>query len=210
MSTSVAADAGGLPEDVEVTSTPREPVSDPTLGIRVPVTPSGSPPHRLVAIGDSLFQGFQSGAVYHTDLSVPAILAEELGVLERFRYPRYGGMGGLPVNIELLVRDLEERFGENVDLWEVPLALFRARQWMDEVEDYWEQGPGSLIPQLTGINNNLAMHGWDLRDALDLTAERCLARLREAKDDLVQQMVENDSERAALRVYRRPPNRPGR
>ena len=31
--------------------------------------------------------------------------------LDRFRFPRYGGPGGLPLNIELLLRTLEERFG---------------------------------------------------------------------------------------------------
>lgn len=203
MSSSVSGEqlAPGLPDDVAVATTPREPVSDPTLGVSVQVTPVGNPPHRLVTIGDSLFHGFQSGAVFHTALSVPAIVAAELGSLERFRYPSYGGTGGLPLNIELLFRDLEQRFGEQVDFWEVPLALFRARQWMDEVEDYWERGAGSFIPQLTAINDNLAMYGWDLRDALDITATTCLDRLREPKDDLIEQIVENDSERAALRVY---------
>ncbi|HKB36555.1 MAG TPA: hypothetical protein VKD72_08885, partial [Gemmataceae bacterium] len=62
--------APGVPDDVVITLTPREPVSDPTLGIPVQVSADGQPPHRLVTIGDSLFHGFQSGAVFHTDLSV--------------------------------------------------------------------------------------------------------------------------------------------
>jgi len=86
---------------------PRGPVSDPALGRDVQVDARGVPPHRLVAIGDSVLQGFQSGAVFHTDVSVPAIVAYELGWLRRFRYPRYAGPGGLPLNIELLLRDLE-------------------------------------------------------------------------------------------------------
>lgn len=47
----VAAAAGG----------PRVPQFDPTVGIPV-VPPGGDAPHRLVVIGDSLSQGFQSGA----------------------------------------------------------------------------------------------------------------------------------------------------
>jgi hypothetical protein len=193
--------AGGVPDDVVITTTSREPVSDPTLGISVELTRGGEPPHRLVTIGDSLFHGFQSGAVFHTDLSVPSIIAYELGWLDQFRYPVYGGPGGLPLNIELLLRELEQRFGTRLDWWEVPLALFGARQWMDEVEDYWERGPGSAISQVTAIKHNLAMYGWDLRDALEVTARISQDRLGHPKDDLIQQIVENDSQRAALRVY---------
>lgn len=190
-----------IPDDVHVTRTARVPVTDPGLGIDVRPNRRGTPPHRLVAIGDSLFHGFQSGAVYQTDLSVPAIVAYELGCLDAFRYPVYGGPGGLPINIELLLRELQRRYGEQLSWWEVPLALFSGRQWMDVLEDYWERGPGSAIPQLTGINHNLAMYGWDLRDALDQTVQGCLDRLTEPKDDLVTQIIEHNSERAALRVY---------
>src|SRR5512132_3615235 len=198
--------APGVPDDVVITLTPREPVSDPTLGIPVQVSAVGQPPHRLVTIGDSLFHGFQSGAVFHTDLSVPAIIAYELGWFDQFRFPLYGGPGGLPVNIELLLRELEQRFGTRLDWWEAPMALFRGRQWMDQVEDYWERGPGSVVPQLTAINHNLAIYGWDLRDALGITAKVCIDQLRRPKDDLIHQIVENDSQRAALRVYPTAPN----
>jgi hypothetical protein len=189
-----------VPDDVKIRTSPREPVSDPTLGIAVEVSRRGRPPHRLVTIGDSLLHGFQSGAVFHTDISAPAIVAYELGWPD-FRYPRYGGPGGLPLNIEVLLRELEQWFGPRLDWWEVPLALVRARQWMDEVEDYWERGPGSRVPELTAIKHNLAVYGWDLRDALDLTAQACRDRLHSPKDDLVKQLVEDDSQRAALQVY---------
>ena len=113
--------APGVPDDVVITLTPREPVSDPTLGIPVQVSAVGQPPHRLVVIGDSLSHGFQSGAIFNTDLSFPAIIAYELGWLDHFRYPRYGGPGGLPLNIEYLLRDLEDRFGAEISRWEPPL-----------------------------------------------------------------------------------------
>jgi hypothetical protein len=190
-----------VPDDVDVTRTPRAPVADPALGLDVRTNWSGTPPHRLVTIGDSLFHGFQSGAVYQTDLSVPAIIAYELGCLHTFRRPTYGGPGGLPINIELLVRTLEQRYGDQLSWWEVPAALFSARQWMDVLEDYWERGPGSVVPDVTGVNHNLAMYGWDLRDALHQTGQACRDRLAKPKDDLVTQIVENNTERAALRVY---------
>ncbi|MCJ0902112.1 hypothetical protein [Rhodococcus sp. ARC_M6] len=181
---------------------PRVPQFDSTLGISV--APSvGSARHRLVAIGDSLSQGFQSGAVFNTDLSYPAIIAYQLGWFDQFRFPRYGGPGGLPLNIELLLRTLEERFGTTTDLWEIPLALFAARGFMDQVEDHWERGPGSFAPTFSAINHNLSVYGWDLRDALTKTAASCEAAMHQPHDDVLSQIVENNGERAALRVLPR-------
>jgi hypothetical protein len=67
------------PEEVVVKGFPREPVEDPTLGIEVDRGTEGRPRNRLVTIGDSLTHGFQSGAIFNTDISWPAIVARELG-----------------------------------------------------------------------------------------------------------------------------------
>ncbi len=179
----------------------RVPVTDPTLGIPVTVTEEGEPLHRLVVLGDSLAHGFQSGSVFHTDLSFPAIIAYELGCLDRYRYPRYAGFGGLPLNLELLVRRLEASYGADMDPWEEALALFSVRSFMDRVEDYWERGPGTAVPALTGYLHDLAVYGWDLRDVLDRTARTCRDDIGRPHDDLVKQVVENNGDRAALRVY---------
>jgi hypothetical protein len=190
-----------VPADVSIVASAPAPVDDPTLGIPVSINRSNTPPHRLVTIGDSLFHGFQSGAVYQTDLSVPAIIAYELGWLDSFRHPTYGGPGGLPLNVEVLLRHLQQQFGLVVDWWEIPPALFSGRRWLDELEDYWERGAGSAVTAVTAINHNLAVYGWDLRDALTETAQTCLDRLTAPKDNLVNQVIENNGERAALRVY---------
>src|SRR3954462_5194132 len=191
----------GTPDDVrEEAEKPqaRVPQFDPTLGEAVAVETSGTPPARLVVLGDSLSHGFQSGAVFNTDLSWPAIVARELGWAD-YRYPRYGGPGGIPLNIEYILRDLEQRYGSKVSAWELPGALFRARALMDEIEDYWERGPGATVPIVTGINHDLAVYGWDLRDVLSRTYATCEASLGTPKDDLLSQIVQNNSERAALR-----------
>jgi hypothetical protein len=191
------------PDDVKerVARGLRTPSFDPTLDRPVPTEGKGTPRHRLVVIGDSLSHGFQSGAVFNTDISFPAIIAYELGWLDQYRYPRYPGFGGLPLNLELLLRDLEERFGTTVSAWELPLALFRARAFLDQIEDYWERGPGRLAPLISAYNHALAVYGWDLRDALSKTAARCQAAIEAPNDDLISQLVENNGERAALRVY---------
>lgn len=76
---------------------PREPVTDPTLGIPFGHPEQGQEPrHRLVTIGDSLTHGFQSGAVFNTDLSYPAIIAHELGSAPTSDSPCTRGTEGCP------------------------------------------------------------------------------------------------------------------
>lgn len=179
--------APGTPEDVDVTPEPREPQVDPRVGVprleNPPQDPTEAAPHRLVVIGDSLSHGFQSGAIYNTDISYPAIIASELGWFDSYRYPVYGGPGGLPINIEYLLRDLEDRYGTDISLWETPFAVVRARHLMDQIEDYWERGPGSRPTRMSrGINHDLSVYGWDLRDALARTAGTCRAALQDAED----------------------------
>lgn len=182
----------------------RTPQFDPTCGIPVEVAGrTGTPPHRFVVLGDSLSHGFQSGAVLNTDLSWPAVVAHELGWSDQYRFPVYGGPGGLPLNVELLLRRLEERFGPELSFWEVPMALFAAHSFLDEVEDYWERGPGSQAPRLDAYNHDLAVYGWDLRDVLSRTAKLAEKTLDRPNDAWLRQCVENDSQRAALRVYPR-------
>lgn len=188
------------PPDVNVTLHAREPVWDPTLGVKVAAAGGPAPTHRLVTIGDSLTHGFQSGAIFNTDLSYPAIIAHEMGWLDSFRRPTYPGYGGLPVNLEYLVRELEAEYGEKINWWELAPALFTVRHVMDEIEDYWERGSGSHVPNRKGILHNLAVYGWDLRDTLSRNANVCRQDLAAPKDDLVAQIVENANERAALRV----------
>ena len=191
------------PPDVIVTAQPRRPETDPTLGIPVNVNRQGTPRHRLVTIGDSLTHGFQSGAIFNTSLSYPAMIAKELGWLDKFRYPVYNSPGdGLPLNIERLARDLEQKFGNNIDWWEYVSAALFLQSSMDATEDYWERGDGLRLPNQTKINHNLAVYGWDLRNTISRNADICQQVIANnpPKDDPVQQIVSNHNERAALRV----------
>jgi len=116
------------PPEVVVTMEPRQPVTDPTLGISLAqTTPFSLSTRRLVILGDSISHGFQSGAIYNTDVSYPAIIAWEMGWYEFFRFPTYHGFGGLPLNLEFLARDLEAKFGIALPLWDLPLAYFAVR-----------------------------------------------------------------------------------
>jgi hypothetical protein len=98
--------------------------------------------------------------VFNTDLRYGAIIAYELGCLDEFA-TRYPGRGGLPLNIELLRRDLESRLGSSISAWELPAPRFRARKFIDSVEDYWERGAGRDAPVISADNQPLAVYGWD-------------------------------------------------
>lgn len=191
------------PEDVEIRAQAREPVTDPTLGIPVKVNRQGTPKHRLVTLGDSLTQGFQSGAIFNTKFSYPAIIAREMG-WNQLRYPTYDGPGdGLPLNLEHLARNIEKKFGQSIQWWEFASFLSFVRDYLDKVEDYWEREAGSIPPEPKGkINHNLAVYGWDLRNTLSRTADICKEVLEQnpAKDDYLRQVVEYHNERAAIRV----------
>ncbi len=190
------------PEDVKIQPEAREPITDPTLGIPVQVNRQGTPRHRLVTIGDSLTHGFQSGAIFNTKLSYPAIIAKEMG-WNQLRYPTYNGPAqGLPLNLEHLARQIEKKFGESVQWWEFASFLSFVRDYLDASEDYWERGAGSAFPNQAGINHNLAVYGWDLRNTLSRTADICKSVLDQnpPEDDYLRQVVDYHNERAAIRV----------
>ena len=195
------------PPDVVVTDTLRPRIDDPTLG--VPLGPPGpdvpappaDPAHPLVTVGDSLTHGLTSGAVSRPDLSWPAVLAQCLEV--GFRTPVYGGpLGGLPFNIEGLLRRLQERFGDRISAIEALALPITLQRLADENEDYWERGEGSRPPRTDVPYDNLGIYGWDLRDALSYTGGRAADRIAagSAHDDLLGAVPQNDNDIAAWSV----------
>jgi hypothetical protein len=187
-------------EDPHITFEPHPPYTDPTVGVALP--PKKTPPGkwRLVALGDSLTHGFQSGAIYKTNLSHPAITAFEMGWSSAFRYPTYPGTGGLPLDIETLVRDLEAHFGATIRWWEAPLAAIELYRRLEDIRAYWEFGIGSQPLNEKGLNHNLAIYGWDIRDALSRSIQKCQETRAQEKDPKVVPYVASANEIAALRV----------
>lgn len=200
--------ARDVPDEVEIHATPREPVTDPTLGIDVPRGAAVPVRHRLVTIGDSITQGFMSAAVHRTDLSWPAIAAYEMGLdAEQFTYPTYEwpeGPGGLPLDLERLARAFERRYGPRLDFWEVVSAGLWVRSYMDRIEDHWERGEGARTPPSGPPLSNMAVYGWDVLDPQVQTATAVSARLRRPTSDAVlDQLVERHQDRAAWPVLQR-------
>lgn len=129
---------------------------------------------KLAAIGDSLTQGFQSGAIWNTAWSFPAIVARSLGlsVPIDFRVPSFGNRG-LPLNLERLLYEAEERLparpGDLELLVRLPLLI---QDFIGDVEDYYERGAGAAPAKFGGSYHNLAVWGFAMADALRLTPER--------------------------------------
>jgi hypothetical protein len=191
------------PSDVVVTEQARALITDSTLGIPLA---AGAPPsivarHRLVTVGDSLTHGLTSGAVFFTDRSWPALVADHIGANE-FRFPGYAGpLDGLPLNIEALARRLQDTFGGDLNVIETLRLPFRLQKIVDGNEDYWEGRAAEKPPAPTVRCHNLGIYGWDVRDALSFTAQ--LAATNSAsptKDSLAGALPEHDNDLAAASV----------
>jgi len=175
--------------------------------------------HLLVCIGGSITQGVKSGAVFEPDLSYPAIIAYEMGLSSKeFRYPPFPGKGGLPMNIEYLLRKVDEKYGKGINVWRLPCAILFVRKLMDEVEDYWERGEGAQPLDDPGPFHNLAVFGFDIQDSYQVTAQMCEETISEmpstswarriwngifgknTTDNFVKQIPDQSMMRAARRV----------
>jgi hypothetical protein len=209
-----------IPPDLDIHFEAREPERDPTLGIAVDAgaTRAGPAPHRLVVIGDSISHGFMSAAIFRTEVSWPAIVAYELGLLlappgtvtdrtDVFRYPVYeppNGPGGLPFDIERFLKKLQAQYGTDLSFSELFKAAFFANRHLDAVEDFWERKADAEVPVLAATPHNLSVYGWDVRDILSTSYDAIAADLASypAVDDIVpwRQLVDRDTSRAAMRV----------
>src|SRR4029077_3426323 len=97
-----------------------------------------TPRHPLITVGDSLTHGMSSGAVFHTGLSWPALVARSLGA--GLVVPSYGGpLDGLPLNLEKFLRGLQDRFGVKIEGLEWVSLPGEAHGLADANEDYWER-----------------------------------------------------------------------
>jgi hypothetical protein len=148
-------------------------------------------PAKLVVIGDSISQGFLSGSISKTAISYPAMIAESLNDSDFFM-PDFSGEGGLPLNIENLLRLLANRFGSKTNLVELPLAVLSTLSYLDKVEDYWERGDGILpsqpinknFPQnIKPLHRNLSVWGFEVGDSDTISEGLCRRAIPKAKDD---------------------------
>jgi hypothetical protein len=139
---------------------------------------------KLIAIGDSLTQGFKSGSISQTHLSYPAIIARCLGE-NNFKIPDFSGEGGLPFNLEALLNRLAERYGDRLDWTEFLPAVLTTHSFLDRIEDYWERGVGIQVSNTGPLHHNLAIWGFQLGDAYRISEFVSHQYIPPASDDLL-------------------------
>ncbi|HEX8576448.1 MAG TPA: hypothetical protein VF677_09155 [Flavobacterium sp.] len=130
-------------------------------------------PITLFTIGDSISQGFMSGAAARTDLSYSTILAKILKA-EKYHYPEWE-KDGMPLNLETAFRRLERRLETDISgIFEWVKAIIIINNYIDEVEDYYERGPGSLKNAVgTQPFHNVSVRGFNVSDSWQLHAATC-------------------------------------
>jgi hypothetical protein len=160
----------------------------------------------VVAIGDSLTQGFQHGAIRRTQWSFPAMIARSFGhSVDRsgHRVPDFGELG-LPVDLERLLDELEQQVGDSIEwhewLLQVPVVL---HSLLHRTEEYYERGSGSRALPFDGHHHNLAAWGFTVNEALTLTPAKCAACFTKGDgwfDNDLLDMPAKPMHRSAMRV----------
>jgi len=126
---------------------------------------------KLFTIGDSISQGFMSGAAARTDLSYSTILAQIFKIKD-YNYPHWP-KGGHPINIEDIFRKLQRKLGSEIKgPIEWPIAINMINNYIDMVEDYYERGPGNF-PISEKPFHNVSVRGFNVSASWQIKPKMC-------------------------------------
>lgn len=138
---------------------------------------------KLFTIGDSISQGFMSGAAAKTHQCYSTLLAKILKC-EGYNYPEWD-KGGLPLDLETVFRRLERRLESDISgpfEWIKAIAIINT--YLDEVEDYYERGNGCLSKSIgTNAYHNVSVRGFDVSNSWQLTPEICRREIENSEDN---------------------------
>ncbi len=130
---------------------------------------------KLITIGDSVSQGFMSGAAAFTEFSYSTLLARTMGWSDH-TYLEWKKDCKLKIDLEGLFRHLEYHFGPNIRGLEWLRVAGKVNEFLDESEDYYERGEGKTGTPVPGGHtffHNLAVEGMDVADAWLVTPKLC-------------------------------------
>ena len=139
---------------------------------------------KIFSIGDSITHGFMSFAAARTDASYATLIA---GILEATPYRILSNWphGGFPLNLEVLMRSLEKKYGSDIfGPIEWLKAINTIRKHMDKVESYYERGKGkagAAQPEGDTYYHNIAVFGMRIADAWGVNAKLCKQIIAKAK-----------------------------
>ncbi|MGE5341283.1 MAG: hypothetical protein ACM3SY_07350 [Candidatus Omnitrophota bacterium] len=138
---------------------------------------------KLFTIGDSISQGFMSGAAARTDLCYSTILARSMGLIPGPRadsgidyyYPEWK-KGGIPINVEHIMRRLHRRYGADIRGIDWVTILHHINQVIDQSEDYYEREGGSATSKYHGnvpYFHNVSCFSFNIGDSWKVTPDLC-------------------------------------
>lgn len=164
---------------------------------------------KLFTLGDSISQGFMSLSAARTDLAYSTLIAQKLGLTPQRDY-RFADWphGGIPVNIEAIMRSLNRRYGPDIQGLEWLTVLETINRVVDQAEDYYERGEGRhTIPSNNGqveYFHNVAVRGFNVSDAWQVTPKLCRETIEQNRPilwgDGYLSGADNPYYRTALRV----------
>lgn len=153
---------------------------------------------KLFTIGDSVSQGFMSGAAANAELSYSTILAQVLGIND-YRYLQWEPDLKLKYDLEKILRTLEKAYGIDIRGLEWLGVLSKINHVFDQSEDYFERGDGRIGKPLNLSDDsfhNVAVEGMNVGDAWMVTPE--LSR------NIVNSVSRNDKKDGFLDVASKP------
>jgi len=128
----------------------------------------------LITLGDSLTLGFQNGAVCSTKFSYPSILAKLLED-NLFETVSFTAQGGIPLNMESLLKGIEEEFGTDIGWDDAFLVSNSIVSTLLRIKRYWELN-WSLFLQQREFNqpySNQSLFSATVNDVFLLTDADC-------------------------------------
>lgn len=131
-------------------------------------------------MGDSLSQGFKNGCIHRTDLSFPAILARSLGKVP-FEQPSFSAQGGIPINLEVLIRSLSEKYGDDITIRNSFGAATDVFKTLKRVKAYWEGRTRSLKTEQHTPYHNQSIWGFAISEVLNMNEKLSREYIRENK-----------------------------
>ncbi len=133
---------------------------------------NNAPKHKLVVLGDSISQGFQNGGIYRTDINFPAFLADCWRPRPVFDQPSFTAQAGIPLNLEILTRGLEDEFGSSIEWLEYLPAAKHVYSTLRRVKRYWEGNVRPLSNSRDTPYHNQSVWGFAMNDAWMVTENR--------------------------------------